>query len=338
MKLGLFFIVTLITSCYAKFISDVFTSLGAITYASDVHDPYGFYNMVVYWKLTAAQNPQTGDTFQLVMPDVAEIRITENKQFVDNLDIIANGRVIASCNVYQSLWETNETKLICTITANEITDFKALQGNIQFLVVFFGGGTIKQMSYGSKFTVGANKVSFNDGQLTGTVNFINTKVPVSSFKSLTRNSMGSDSLYYFLAPQNLCGTSSIKSGSFLFEIQSKAGSLPMDPARTGLYFTASLNDFDYPITYGKPAGLSAGFSNLKNTYRATFGTLNHNQYLWFTTFHQSTFIIKGDVTFNIEISGVCKDGLPFKHQNYVYPHTLNGQTSGSGSGISEYKF
>lgn len=81
-------LVSLVT-CYAKLIPNVFTSLGSITLDEGPQNPYGFYNMIAYWELKSSQNPQTGDTFSLNMPGVAEVRITTSEGIVDYFDITA---------------------------------------------------------------------------------------------------------------------------------------------------------------------------------------------------------------------------------------------------------
>lgn len=214
------------------------------------------------------------------MTDVAEVRITKNNHFVGNLDIEAEGRVIASCNVDQSLWQTDAITLKCTITASDIKNFKTLNGNIKFVVVFFGGGTVKQLSYANKFEAGSNKISFNGESLTSTVTFSNTQVAAGKFRAKFRNTMGGSTVVYFLAPKNLCGSGSIKSGKFIFQIQTSNNAVSsLDTSRTGALLTGSLNDFNYPKSYSALPGASGVFSDSKTKYTVTFGALGHNQYL-----------------------------------------------------------
>lgn len=115
------------------------------------------------------------------------------------------------------------------------------------MIIFIGGGTIEYMPYASKYTTGSNAISFNDGELRGTVNFVKAQLASTNYYMLFRSTTAGDVFTYFLAPTGICNGAGIKSGTFYFYVNDTSAMGTLDTSRTSGYTTTNLNAFNFSV-------------------------------------------------------------------------------------------
>lgn len=208
----------------------------------------------------------------------------------------------------QSGWKKDYTQIDCTITTSDISEYEIFSGSVEFVVVFISGGTIDYMPYASKYTTGSNTISFNDGKVTGTVDFANTQVSSDAYDVLFRATAEGDDFAYFLAPTDLCYGNGINSGTFSFQVELPTGQI--DTTRSSGYTTSKLNAFDFPINYQELSGATGTYSENGTKYTLEFDEISGSERFWFSGFYNNVSP-QQDYWAYMDMSGFCADGSNF---------------------------
>lgn len=334
---GLLFLWTLfsvfISPTLAKEVSGIFTSLNSISLYTGNGYPFDFYNVNVGWKITSAQNVQTGDTFTLNMPNVFEVRLTSSGSFRNNFDIVlSNGQHIASCNFNQAGGRASSTSINCQVTA-DISDYSTLSGSISFDAVFDGGGRIETTSAASRWTSGTNTITFNNN-LSNTVSFNTPNTDTSQF--LSRYTMKGDVFYYYLAPSDLCYGQGIRSGTFTFTVsQGPGGNFGvLNQSLTETYTTNNISPFGYPISYSALNSGSSSYSNSGRQLTTTFRSIPAGNRFWFSGFSAYSYV-SGTYTVSYDLEVTCNNGWSDSDRNTISLQIVQGGTGSYGSGARE---
>lgn len=218
------------------------------------------------------------------MPGVAEIQITTPQGTVDNFDIKAQDTVVGKCNANQSELKRDYTRLNCTITASDISEYQSFSGYVEFVVIVIGGGTVDYIPYGSKGTTGENALSFYDGEVTGTVKFDNTQVFPCDYALLFRETTAGYRYIYFLAPIAIYNQKEIRLGTFYISVDFPTGGV-LDTTRTSGYTTSKINKFEFSMDYQELSGASERYSNGGTKYTVNFGKISSSEYFWINSFY-----------------------------------------------------
>lgn len=337
-------LLAVISFVYCKQLTNVFTSLDSISLYKGSGDPYSFYKVQLSWSLTSSQNAQTGDKFTLVMPGVAEVRLTGGSGYLQHFDLTAAGFVVGSCNIDQSAWEKDYTKLDCQITSSEVTKYSSLTGTVSYIVVFIGGGTPELISFGTSYTTGENKISFNDGagnEISNSVRFLPTNFWSYSSEILSRYTMNGTGWLYIILPQNVCqGQRGIRSAQFTLNIDSSVDDMgAIIQSKTGIFYTDSVNPFFLPKSYSNfDHAMYFEYSEDGKKMDVNIpGSVPENSYIWMTTQYEMSASNNAQFSIKYKMHHIrCKVGSYHDQYKTMTFNVVQGSSGGSGSGDGKY--
>lgn len=332
-------ILTLITFVYSKQLTNVFTALNSISKYDGTGDPYSFYTVSLTWALTSSQNAQTGDTFTLVMPGVAEVRLTGGSGYLQHFDLTAEGFVIGSCNIDQSAWAKDYTQLNCQITSSDVSKYSSLTGTVSYIVVFIGGGTPEFTSFANSYTVGKNTISFNDGagnEISNSVTFSATSYNQYSSDMMSRYTMSGTGWLYIILPKAVCqGQGGIKSAKFSVQINSNSDGIgSIVQSKTGLYSTNSINSFFFPKSYTTLDNSTPVYSQGGTRMDVSnIGSVPDGSSFWMTTQYDMSVYTDADFSVSYDLSNIkCQYGYYSDQYSTETFHLVKASSGGSGSG------
>lgn len=333
---SIFLLCVLAQFASAKFLPNVFTHLGSITSNSPsisphIKEPYSYWKAQLSWHITEAMNANTGDTFQLSMPNVAHVIGTY-------FDIkLSNGQTFASCSASNTyLYSGTTTVVNCEITL-DMTNYVTLSGTLTLPIVFLGGGREYLTGIASRWRVGPNDVTFN-GNLQSTVTFYKNTVDANDpFEETSQNRHG-DSMFYYLSPRKMCSGKGVRKATFTFTVvTSMSGAGIIAQGRTERHSSAqdAISPFYFPTAYGTLDIVSQGYSNNGRTYTVTWSSMAANRRFWFSTFYSinNELVMKG-YTIDTKLSAICQDGTTYKRDTskFYTPVKVGGGSGGSGEG------
>ncbi len=320
---------------YAKQVNGIFTSINSIQLYQGNGYPFDFYKVNVGWKITQSQNLQTGDTFTLNMPNVFEVRLTQNGGFGNYFDIVLdNGQHIASCTFDQAGGRASSTSVNCQLTA-DISNYDTLNGDLDFDIIFDGGGRIETTSAASRWTSGTNTITFNNN-LSNTVSFNTPNTDPAQF--ISRYTMKGDVFYYYLAPKNLCYGAGVRSGTFTFSVSSGPGDFgKLDQSLTETYSTGNISPFGYPKSYSALGGANPSYSSNGRTFTTTFNSINSGERFWFSGFSKYTYI-SGTYAVSYDLRVNCNNGWTDESANTINLQIVQGNAGSGGDGTGKFKF
>lgn len=237
----LIILLVLLRGVTAKTISNVFTSLSFANVGTNT--PQSLNTATLGWSLSPAQNAQIGDTFSLTMNNVYRTRFGTSQV----LRLTVQGNEIARCSPTYGSYRNTQSSLSCVVLSPVSA---RITGTVSFSVIFGAGGSANsaEIQGANTFRVGANTISWNNGQLSTSMNFVaGAYYPQSST---------TDAQFYlhttgYNAIENIvisdaCASNYIYSSTLTLTYGS-AGVL--DCSMLQVYMTNSLNDWLMPRSY-----------------------------------------------------------------------------------------
>jgi len=324
----------LLAPTLAKQVDGIFTSINSIKLYEGDGYPFDFYQVNLGWEIKKSQDVQTGDTFVLNMPYVFEVRLTEDSGFKNYFDIVlSNGEHIASCTFDQAGGRTLSTQVNCQVTA-DLSGYQTLSGNLDFDIIFDGGGRTQTTAAASHWSTGSNTITFNNN-LSKSVSFRTPDTDTAQF--ISRYTMKGDVFYYYLAPKDLCSGSGIKSGTFQFTVSGGPGGDfgQLNQSLTETYITNNISPFGYPKSYSSLNGKSDRYSNSGKTFKTTFGSISAGDRFWFSGFSKFTYI-SGTYSVYYDLEVTCKNGKKDRSRQTINLRVVQGDSGSDGDGSGEY--
>ncbi|KGU21197.1 hypothetical protein MG7_04898, partial [Candida albicans P34048] len=230
----------------AKVITGIFDSFNSLTWTNAASYSYRgpanpTWTAVIGWSLDGA-TASAGDTFTLDMPCVFKF-ITDQT----SIDLVADGRTYATCNLNSAEEFTTFSSVSCTVTTTMTADTKAI-GTVTLPFSFSVGGSGSDVDLANSqcFTAGINTVTFNDGDtsISTTVDFEKSTVASSDRILLSRILPSLSQAVNLFLPQECAN--GYTSGTMGFSTAGTGATIDCSTVHVGI--SNGLNDWNYPIS------------------------------------------------------------------------------------------
>lgn len=264
-----------LNTALTKELSGVFKSL-SLEAEENSNIAQAQYTATLDWAIPAAADAQIGDTFSLTMDNVYRVRFGSAQV----LRLTAGGTEIARCSAQNGAYMSARSVMSCTVISP--LTLQDARGTVSFTTLFGAGGSANpsEIQQANAFQVGSNIVSWNNGELSTTLNLVaGAYYPQSS---------DSDNQFYsHTTSYNYIETISVSDSCSDYiadaTLQLTVTNVELDCSKLQLYMTNDLNAWFMPKSYSEIPNLRSRTCS-GNTVTVQAGPLPAGYRIFMTNF------------------------------------------------------